>query len=78
MIADLRFALRRLAAAPGFSIVALLTLALGIGLNTSMFSLMNALLLRPLPYPNGGDLVRVFVTTPQSEDWALTAPVKLV
>ena len=75
MIADLRFALRRLAAAPGFSIVALLTLALGIGLNTSMFSLMNALLLRPLPYPNGGDLVRVFVTTPQSEDWALTAPV---
>ena len=75
MIADLRFALRRLAAAPGFSIVALLTLALGIGLNTSMFSLMNALLLRPLPYPDGANLVRVYVTTPQADDWALTAPV---
>jgi len=66
MIADLRFAFRQLAKSPGFTAIALITLALGIGLNTSMFSLMNLLILKPLPYPESGQLVRIYRTTPQS------------
>ena len=64
---DLKFALRQLAKAPGFTVIAILTLALGIGLNTSMFSLMNLLVLRPLPFPERDQLVRVYRTTPQSQ-----------
>ena len=67
MLADLRFALRQLAKAPGFTLVAILTLALGIGLNVSMFSLLNLLVLRPLPYPDKDRLVRIYRTTPQSQ-----------
>jgi predicted permease len=66
MTADLRYAVRQLAKSPGFSAVAILTLALGIGLNTSMFSLMNLLILRPLPFPERDQLVRIYRTTPQS------------
>jgi putative ABC transport system permease protein len=66
---DLRYALRQLAKTPGFTVVALLTLALGIGLNTSMFSVLNVLLFRALPYPDSGRLVRVFRTSPQSQMW---------
>jgi putative ABC transport system permease protein len=63
---DLRFAFRQLLKSPGYTLIAVITLALGIGLNTSMFSLMNLLILRPLPYPEKEQLVRVFRTTPQN------------
>jgi putative ABC transport system permease protein len=66
MLSDLRFVLRQLLKAPGYTLIAVATLALGIGLNTSMFSLMNLLILRPLPYPEKDQLVRVFRTTPQN------------
>ena len=67
MLSDLRLALRTLLKSPGFTAIAVLTLALGIGLSTSAFSLTNVLLFRSLPYPASDRLVRVFRTTPQSQ-----------
>ena len=59
---DLKHALRTLKAKPGFTLVTLLTLAIGIGGTTAIFGAVNAVLLRPLPYPDPDQLVRVYKT----------------
>lgn len=61
---DFRFAFRALRARPGFVLAAMLTLALGIGANTAIFSVINAFMLKPLPYPDGERLVEVHNTYP--------------
>jgi putative ABC transport system permease protein len=64
---DLRFAVRQLRKSPGFTTVALLTLALGIGVNTSMFSVLRTIFIRTLPYAEADQLVRVHRTDRRSQ-----------
>lgn len=70
---DVRYSLRLLLKHKGFAIVAVLTLALGIGINTAMFSVLNTYLFRSLPYPQSDQLIRVFRTSPHSQSWPHSA-----
>src|SRR6202142_1043684 len=70
LIADLKLTLRRLKKSPGFAATVLLTMALGIGANTTVFSVINNVLLKPLPYPDSNRLVNLKLNAPGADGMA--------
>ena len=73
---DVQYALRRLKASPGFAAAAILTLALGIGANTAIFSIVNSVIFRPLPFSDAADLYAVYSANRSAD--VLQAPVSAV
>jgi len=71
---DLRYAVRGLRASPGFTAVALLTLAMGIGASTTIFSVANTVLLRPFPYHQPERIVRLYETNPATDLFSVSEP----
>jgi putative ABC transport system permease protein len=75
LLHDIQYGLRVLGRAPGFTSAALVVLALGIGANTAIFTVINAVLLRPLPYPASDRLVMLWETNPRFQLGIDTLPV---
>jgi hypothetical protein len=75
MLGDFRYALRQLRTSPGFTVTAVLTLALGIGANTAIFTLVDSIMLRPLPLPHADRLVRIEEKVAEWAEMYPTLPV---
>src|SRR5215469_5597374 len=74
LLQDIRYGARMLLKNPGFTAIAIVTLALGIGANTALFSVVNGVLMSPLPFPEPDRLITLFSQSPQSPRWSISYP----